>query len=215
MLPHKRGKRHLERCPPLRRIRPAGDDHDTVGAAGRERRIRRECRRRSQHSRRPPAVRRAERYFGQCALSCSGIWWHSTPCSWCSQSNLRDCTRGSAPSPGFPSACRSCAGCMASCATPTSRGASPRLVHRSGRARLEGRTQWKEGRPAASSALEDVSSARPSRFSSMRTANGKASRRHAGHCTGRIGRQDFVADRSRIACRATSEAARAVSWSRA
>lgn len=215
MLPHKREKRHLERCSPLRRFRPAGDDHDTVDAAGRERRFRGECRHRSQHSRRPPAVHRAARCLGQCALSCSGIWRHSTRCSWRPQSSSQDWARGTAPSPGFSSARWSCVGCMAPCATPASRGASPCLVHWSGRAQLERRTRRKEGPLAASLALEDVSSTRPSRSSSTRRANGKGLPRHAGHCAGRTARRDDVWARSRTACRATAEAVMAGSGGRA
>ena len=214
LLPHKREKRHLERCPPLRRIRPAGDDQDTVDAAGRERRFRRECRNRSQHSRRPPAVHRAARCLGQCTLSCSGIWRHSTFCSWRAQGSLRDCTRGTAPSPGFSSARWSCAGCMASFAAPTSRGASPCLVHWSGRAQLERRTQWTEGPPVVSSAQEHVSSACLLRSSATKTANGKGSSRHPGNCAVGIDRRDDSAVRSRIACGATAEAVRSGSGSR-
>lgn len=125
----KREIRQVTRCPPLRRIRLAGDDHDAVGMAGRERRFQRECRHRRLLCRRFHVVHWAERRLGPCEARCSGAWRHSTsrlPCSHCS---LRDCTRGTAPWPGFSSARRSCPGFMASRSARTIRGASPDFAH--------------------------------------------------------------------------------------
>ncbi len=214
MLPHKREKRHLKRCPLLRRIRRAGDDPGTVGTAGRERRIRSECRTRSQHSRRSPAVHQTERCIDRCVVRCSGVWWNSTCRSWCSQGSLRDCARGTAPSPGFSPARWCGKGCTASCGTPTLRGSSTCVAHWPGRVQLEGRTQWMERPHTASPALEDASSARPSRSSPLMMAGEKGSPRRAGHCNSRIERQDGATARSRIECRVSTETARSGSGSR-
>ena len=218
MLPHKQERRPLERCPPLRRIRLAVDDPDTVGTAGRERRFRGHCHLRRQHSRRSSAVHRAERCLGRRAAKCSGVRWHSTCRPWCPRGRLRDCAREIALSTGISSARWYCAGCMASCGTTTSRCASPCVAHWPGCGQLERRTQWMERSPAASPAQEDASSMRPSRFPSLMTpelsANEKGSPRCKAHCTGKPDRLDDASARSRFACRAATETARSGSGRR-
>lgn len=159
----------VTRCPPLRRIRLAGDDHDAVVTAGRERRFRRECRHRRLLSRRFPAVHQSECCLGPCEVRCSGAWRHSASRPPCSHRCLRDCTCGTAPWFRCSSARRSCPGCTASRSATTFRGASPVFAHWSGFSADGVGSLWSTGRRSGRIDRRHVATAR-SRIACRETA---------------------------------------------